>query len=130
MILCSGCFDGIHAGHAAYLLAARRLSAEYGSDVAVAVAPDAYIVDQKGRRPRWTQAQRVSALRVTGLRILSQAEPSVAETIRRERPTLFVKGLDWAGVLPLDVQQACRDVGALVVFVDTEVGHTSDDAAR
>lgn len=126
MVLCSGAFDGIHAGHVAYLNAAHKLTG-YGS-VHVAVAPDSYIRDTKQREPYWPQQQRVDA--VQGLRavdaVVIQADATPASAIRALRPAAFIKGVDWARSLPADVVAACEEVGCLIVYVDTEGTHTSE----
>ena len=124
MILASGAFDGLHAGHVRYLQAVANL----GRPLIVAVAPDSYITNAKQRKPYWTQRERaqvVSALAcVTS--VYGQGSTSVAEAIRELRPTVFVKGMDWQGKLPEDVKAACVDVGARVVFTATEATHTSE----
>ena len=117
MILGSGCFDGLHGGHARYLSALKKL-AQPGEEVVVGVAPDDYIDAHKKRKPHWTQTERHRAVVECGVKAVAHAEASVAETIRNLRPRLFVKGKDWASGLPGDVVTACREVGALMVFVD------------
>lgn len=130
MILCSGCFDGLHAGHMAYLekAATYKRPFEY---VAVAVAPDSYIRSEKNREPYWHQSERREAL--SHVRHVSftiaQMEPSAAETIEKWRPRLFIKGIDWLRTLPDDVIEACARVNARVVFVRTERTHTSEARA-
>lgn len=126
MVLCSGAFDGLHAGHVRYLGAAVRLAAP-GEAVEVAVAPDAYIVSAKRRKPRWVQADRWRTLAaVSGITPIPQQEPSVAALIAGRQPRLFVKGIDWVGKIPPDVREACRAAGTQIVFVDTDGTHTSD----
>lgn len=118
MILCSGVFDGFHSGHARYLAAAKRLRQTADEEVRVAVAPDTYAANKQGKAPCWAQLERARALcEVEGVLPLVQAEDTVADVILRQKPRLFVKGEDWAGKLPLDVIQACREVGAGIVFV-------------
>jgi len=135
MVLCSGAFDGLHAGHVRYLAAAKRLCDTQGEErpqqqepLYVAVAPDRYIVDAKGRKPRWIQADRWRVvMQVQGV---TQAYPSehasIAEDIVKLKPRLFVKGVDWAGKIPDDVRAACREAGTQIVFVDTDGTHTRD----
>ena len=125
MILCSGAFDGVHSGHVAYLEAAARLDPSL--PLVVAVAPDSYINQHKQRETRWTQHDRaivVSALRPV-TKVLLHDEPHVAALIRTQRPTYFVKGVDWVGKLPEDVMAACVEVGAVMAFVHTERTHCS-----
>ena len=125
MILCSGKFDGLHSGHVAYLQAAASLGEE---SLLVSVAPDAYIRAASGRNPSWSQPLRKAA--VEALRCVDVAyedpEHTPAALIRNEKPRLFVKGVEWAGKLPADVVAACREVGCLMVFVDTPGKHTSE----
>ena len=127
MILCSGCFDGLHAGHVAYLEAADRFRLP-DERLMVAVAPDSYIRTQKGREPFWPQLERgyaVEAIDYVDAVVLHDA-PSVAEVIRLYRPRVFVKGSDWTETtLPLDVQEACVTAGCAVEFVYTPGKHTS-----
>ena len=125
MVLGSGCFDGLHGGHARYLSALKAL-ARADEAVNVAVAPDDYIDTHKHRKPRWPQDERFRTLLECGVVPLYQSSQSVAQLILDEQPRLFVKGQDWAGKLPADVVMACQEVGALIVFVDTPGVHTSE----
>lgn len=126
MILCSGCFDGLHAGHVAYLQAAAQLRQD--EPLYVAVAPDRYIRQRKQREPRWSQAERaqtVAAVRgVTG--VITRDELDVDGTIRIFRPTLFVKGEDWTHQLPTAVVEACQETGTAIAFVHTPGRHTRE----
>lgn len=126
MILCSGAFDGLHAGHVRYLQAARRLST--GETLTVAVAPDSYIRSAKKRAPYWPQADRLQTVYALGCvdAVIPQREDSVAQVIRDYRPRVFVKGPDWRGELPADVLQACQDVGTDVQIVDTVGRHVRE----
>lgn len=124
MILASGCFDGLHSGHIAYLYMAAAV--EPSLPLVVAVAPDAYIREAKYREPRWTQRQRaetVAAIRGVS-RIVAHPEPSIAATIRALKPAYVVKGLDWLETIPQDVAAACVEVGATLTFVDAERTHS------
>ena len=125
MILCSGCFDGLHAGHVAYLEAARR----DGHLTVVAVAPDEYIRRVKGRDPRYTLADRLRVIRALACvdAALPHGADGAANTIRSQRPYEFVKGADWAGRLPADILAAAKAVGCRITIVASDVTlHTSD----
>lgn len=126
MILVSGCFDGLHAGHVRYLQAAQAYCLK--DEVLVcAVAPDEYIEHTKKRRPYWSQAERlytVGALPCVDVAIAQRTE-SVASIIAELRPRIFIKGIDWKDHLPADVVTACERVGTALAFVDTEAVHTS-----
>lgn len=130
MILCSGCFDGLHWGHVSYLYEARK-HLDPQEHVLVAVAPDDYIRRVKGRDPQWTLGERMGVMMIHTLRsrdeVTAHASDGAADVIRRYKPRLFVKGSDWKGRIPADVQDACNAVGCRIEFVDSGVRqHTSD----
>lgn len=125
MVLCSGCFDGIHAGHVAYLNAARHVGR--GGSVRVAIAPDSYIRDAKGREPYWSQLERACA--VEALTIVESAilyPSTLADVVRVYRPAMFVKGAEWRNKLPEDIIRACKEVDCEIAFVDTPGRHVSE----
>jgi len=84
VVLCSGCFDGLHAGHVAYLRLAERLC-RVNERVVVAVAGDEYIRRHKGREPVWSYFERADT--ISELRCVDQVwmhGPSgAAETLDR-----------------------------------------------
>ena len=127
MILASGAFDGLHAGHVAYLEAAKALC-EHEEVLVVAIAPDHYIEACKGRRPYWSQADRLRTVRALQCvdAAITQGTPSVATIILDYRPRMFVKGPDWIDRLPEDVQLACERAGCAMAFVDTPGHHVSE----
>jgi cytidyltransferase-like protein len=127
MILTSGAFDGLHAGHVRYLNAAKALCAD--NEVLVcAVAPDAYIEHAKLRKPYWPQRDRMTTLEALESvdAVIPQQSTSASLVIRQLRPRIFVKGPDWDGKLPEAILMACEEVGTQIVFVDTNGIHVSD----
>lgn len=127
MILTSGAFDGVHAGHVQYLEAAKALCE--GEEVLVcAIAPDDYIAAVKGRAPYWHQGDRLRTVHALACvdAVLPQQPLSVAPFIRQYRPRLFVKGPDWQDRLPEDVLLACDDVGTDIVYVNTPGTHVAE----
>lgn len=124
MVLASGAFDGLHAGHVRYLQAARR----YGSPLVVAIAPDSYILHSKHRAPYWSQMDRAATVWALDCveRVVLQQSDSVAEIIAFYHPAIFVKGADWKNRLPDDVLAACQAAGTLPQFVDTPGRHVHE----
>ena len=114
-VLADGVFDPMHYGHIRYLQAARKL----GAPLIVNIAPDSAII-AKGRLPFQTQSERASmvgALRcVDAIRLY----PSLEAALYGEHPVYLVKGNDWRDRLPDVVLKAAHDVGAVIVFTDTQ----------
>lgn len=130
MVLTSGVFDGLHAGHVAYLEAAKAFC-QHDELLVCAVAPDHYVQSAKGHAPGWTQAERrqtVCALMAVDATI-PQRQASIADLIREYRPRLLVKGADWKERLPEDVWLACSQTGTSVAFVETR-GTSCTEATR
>lgn len=130
MVLCSGVFDGLHAGHVSYLRSAAGLRLA-GESLMVAVAPDAYVRRAKLKTPRWPLGDRL--LTVAALDMVHEVGPhsdaGVADVILAHHPRLFVKGADWKGRLCADVLAACQQVGAEIVYVaERATKHTSQVA--
>lgn len=123
-VLADGCFDPLHIGHIRYLMAAESFVGSIShfmddSGLVVRVAPDVAL-KSKGRIPFQSWGERratVDALRCV-TRVVSHE--TLADAVKVERPRYLVKGSDWAGRLPSDVVEACRSVGTLVVYVDTQ----------
>jgi cytidyltransferase-like protein len=128
VILCSGVFDGLHAGHVRYLQAATQIFGPHTAKIYVAVADDAYIRRHKQREPRWTLAERVHTVEALAcvFEALVHGPDGAADAIRNVKPEFFVKGEDWRGRIPADVQKACDDVGTEIVFVNTPGRHSSE----
>ena len=126
MILCSGAFDGLHAGHIRYLRAARDVDPIQA--LRVAIAPDQYIRTVKDREPFWSQQDRAETVWAVDCvdNVILQTTQTVAQVILDLSPRYFVKGADWRGRLPEDVLAACQVVGAEIVYVDTPGRHVSE----
>ena len=128
MILTSGCFDGLHAGHIRYLQAAderRNHGPLFPEFLYCAVAPDSYIRSVKHREPYWSQADRIETLRALTVLsdVFAQGEEGLAPLIRVLRPRLFIKGIDWQGHLCAHIEHACEEIGCRIIFVETEARH-------
>ncbi len=94
IVFTNGCFDVIHAGHAAYLGEARRL----GDVLVVAVNADEQVRLQKGEgRPVFTERDRVDVLAALACvdYVTVFGEPTPHEILRRLRPDVLVKGGDY-----------------------------------
>ena len=116
IVLASGVFDILHAGHVSHLRQARDM----GDKLVVAVTGDQHVNKGPGR-PINDWYSRANVLRE--LRCVDDVvwtENSVG-SILLLKPTIFVKGIDYAAGdrWTEDVEAACRKVGAKIAFTTT-----------
>ncbi|MCY3912889.1 MAG: adenylyltransferase/cytidyltransferase family protein [Chloroflexi bacterium] len=119
IVLTNGCFDVMHAGHAAVL----RAAAAQGDFLAVGVNDDAGVRALKGPgRPMAPLADRlalVAAVRWVDA-ITALEDPTADALIRRVRPHVYVKGADYdpdAGGRELPEAATLRALDVRVVYV-------------
>jgi rfaE bifunctional protein nucleotidyltransferase chain/domain len=130
VVLANGVFDILHVGHARYLQAARAA----GDWLIVALNDDRSARVNRGpTRPLVPLQERL--ILIAALRAVDQvtwfSEPSVAATLRLIRPALHAKGTDYRPeTLPLDEQQAHRELGIQVVLVGDPKTHAASDIIR
>ena len=119
-MLVDGCFDGLHPGHLAYLEAART----YGPLLCVVADDETVRQKHPVLLPQADRARVIQALAVMRDGEVLTYPPGVfepiASTIRRVKPTHYVKGQDWQGRLPEGIVAACAAVGTEIVFTDTQ----------
>lgn len=112
-VLANGCFDVLHDGHLQHLREAR----EMGDCLIVSLTEDAHVNKGPGR-PINCWSERAELLKE--LRCVDGVVPArnACEAIRWIRPTIFVKGIDYAGMdkFTEDVAAACKEVGAELRF--------------
>ncbi|WP_420903133.1 PfkB family carbohydrate kinase [Streptomyces antimycoticus] len=123
VIATGGCFDILHAGHAAMLANARRL----GDCLIVCLNGDASVARLKGpRRPVVPVADRVTML--TALRsvdaVLVFEEDTPARALELLRPHVYVKGGDYA-VHELPEASVVENGGGHVVTLPYVSGHST-----
>ena len=116
VVLANGCFDIIHRGHVEHLSQASGM----GDVLIVSLTVD----DKVGKGPgrpinSWSdRAYVLLALKYVDEVIETE---SACDAIRRVRPDIFVKGIDYAGGdrFTEDVEAACKEVGAELRYTDT-----------
>jgi rfaE bifunctional protein nucleotidyltransferase chain/domain len=123
VVLASGCFDLLHAGHVQLLQQARRL----GDHLVVAINSDASVRRLKGaHRPIVPQHDRMETLRalecVDAVMVFEEDTP--AATIDRLRPHVYVKGDDYAG-RPLPEQAVLSRHGVQLVLIPLKHGRST-----
>lgn len=119
LVLCNGCFDGLHRGHWEFL----RRAAEFGP-LTVLLNSDASVRRLKGHnRPFVSQDARASALMATGhvrtVEVFHESNP--AAIIRKRCPDVLVRSEEYAGV-DSDVYAFIRFYGGAVVFLPRAAG--------
>ena len=117
LVLCSGCFDILHPGHLWHLQEAAQL----GEYLIVALTSDRVVREAKGEgRPVHGQNERADMLRA--LRCVDQVwiydESWPQDAIRRLRPAVYCKGIDYLGQDIVELQLV-EELGGRVVFTAT-----------
>ena len=109
-----GAFDPLHRGHIEYFRAAAGL----GVPLLCNVASDRYVrTKHPPLLPEEHRAAVVDAIRYITYTHVNQVD---TETVLRElRPRYYVKGSDWAGRLPAEQMQICREYAIEIVYLDT-----------
>ena len=122
VVLCHGCFDGLHAGHAGYLEAA----AARGDVLVASVTSDDAVEKADGTRPHLPEERRAAEL--AALPCVDHVVVCAAETglpvIERLRPDLYAKGREYAGSWDprlLAERAAVEAAGGRVLFVSGPV---------
>jgi rfaE bifunctional protein nucleotidyltransferase chain/domain/rfaE bifunctional protein kinase chain/domain len=123
IVMAGGCFDVLHAGHVAYLEAARAL----GDCLVVAMNSDAGVRRLKGpHRPLVPAEDRARVLRGLGCvdAVVEFDEPTPALLLRRLRPDVFAKGGDYlaSGIPEAPV---VTEYGGAVVTLPTLPGRST-----
>lgn len=124
LVFTNGVFDILHAGHVAYLAAARTL----GDLLIVGVNDDAGVrrLGKGPDRPINTLADRAFVLE--GLRsvdgVVGFAEDTPAEVIRALRPDVHVKGGDYDPET-MPETPVVREYGGEVVIIPLVIGHST-----
>lgn len=116
-VVTNGCFDLLHAGHVAYLEAARSL----GDALLVGLNGDASVRELKGpTRPLNTEDDR--ALVLAALECVSAVvvfpEKRAARFLSDARPDIYVKGGDYTlDTIDQDERRAVESGGGRIVFI-------------
>jgi len=117
LVVTNGCFDLLHAGHVAYLEAARAT----GDALLIGLNGDASVRALKGEdRPIVPEADR--ALVLAGLAAVDAVcifpEPRADRFLALAEPDIYVKGGDYTlETLNRDERQAVETAGGRIVFI-------------
>lgn len=117
IVLANGCFDPLHYGHLQHLQEARAM----GDRLIVALTCDEAVRLEKGEsRPFYSWEHRAAILRELRCVDVVVMSADVAAIIRKMRPAIFAKGIDYARCeFAPGVKEACADVGAVVAITQT-----------
>lgn len=128
IVLCHGVFDVLHAGHLAYLKAAKR----HGDKLIVSLTSDRFVNKGPGR-PYFSEkirAQMLLALKIVDEVVLSDS-PTAVQSINRVKPDFYVKGPDYrdmskdpTGGIYLE-KAAVEEHGGKLVFTEEETFSSS-----
>lgn len=94
IVLCHGVFDLMHLGHIRHL----QEAAKFGDYLIVSVTADRHVKKGIGR-PHFSAEQRAEAVRALGCvdEVIINDEEGAWDLIRRLRPAIYVKGVDYVG---------------------------------
>ena len=125
IVFTNGCFDLIHPGHVRYLQQAR----EQGNLLVVGINTDESVAGLKGPgRPILNLTERSEVL--LALRsvhaVVPFAEETPLELIRRVRPSVLVKGGDWA-VEEIVGREIVQEDGGKVLSLPFHEGTSTTD---
>jgi rfaE bifunctional protein nucleotidyltransferase chain/domain len=127
LVVTNGCFDILHAGHVAYLEAARR----HGDLLLVGLNSDASIRQLKGPdRPvnvEQDRARVLAALECVSAVCLFE-DPRATRFLERARPDVYVKGGDFtADELPPEERRAVEQAGGRVLIMPHVPGRSTTE---
>lgn len=125
IVLVSGAFDIIHAGHIAYLEKAKS----YGDTLIVSLTTDRFINKGPGRPvfPTEVRAKVLESLKVVDQVIISDNRTTV-DVIKTVQPDFYIKGKDYADLDTPDLRaeiEAVESVGGKFVCTDDELFSSS-----
>lgn len=124
VVLANGCFDILHHGHLLHLKAAKRM----GDVLVVSVTRDDCVNKGPGR-PVFNQDQRKELVGSIAYVDRTIIVGSSIEALRRIRPTIFVKGADYAGKIRDEDAAYCAKHGIKIAFT-TEQQYSSTQLLR
>jgi rfaE bifunctional protein nucleotidyltransferase chain/domain len=127
VVLTNGVFDLLHVGHLRYLRQARA----FGDVLVVGVNADASVRAAKPGRPLVPDTERaelVAALDPVDFVVIF-AEPTADALLRALRPSVYVKGGDYAEAT-LPEAATARALGAQIAFVPLVPGHSTSSLAE
>lgn len=127
VVLANGCFDILHRGHIEHLI-----HASYMGDVLIVSLTTDDKVNKGAGRPinNWSdRAYVLFALKFVDDVVETE---SACDAIRRIRPDVFVKGIDYADGKHFteDVEAACKEVGAELRYTDSPKRSVKDMILR
>ena len=121
LTLVDGCFDPLHAGHLAYFESAKA----FGYPLLCHVASNGYV--QRKHTPLLPLESRAAV--IDGLFVVDythlENSLSTLGVLRQLKPTVYVKGIDWEGRLPLGYLTFCAKQGTEIRFTDTMLGSST-----
>ena len=128
LVLTNGCFDLLHAGHVAYLEAARAL----GDVLVVAVNSDRSVRALKGPTRPFTPA-RDRAIVLAALACVDYVvefdDDTAERLVQRLRPDIYVKGGDYARDEPVEAA-VVRAYGGKVRILPFTSGYSTTDLVQ
>lgn len=119
-VLAVGCFDLLHPGHIAHLLAAKQ----FGS-VVVGLTEDETVLAEKGPgHPLFPWTERYNML--AAIRYVDKIIPhrNFHQTVMTAKPDIVIKGMDWKDRMEHE-REWLEEMGIKLVHLDTKPVYSS-----
>lgn len=119
-VLCVGCFDLLHYGHIAHLMAAKQFGY-----LIVGLTEDEAVTSEKGPgHPLFTWNERHSVL--AAVRYVDQIIPhrDFYQTVAVAKPSIVIKGIDWEGQMEHE-RKWLEEMGIKLLHLDTKPVYSS-----
>lgn len=115
IILCNGCWDGLHYGHLLHL----KEASTFGECLYVSVTRDEFVNKGPGRPffPQEERLEMVKALSIVHGAILCD---SSIDAIKQIEPDIFVKGPDYIGKIREEDMIYCKENDIQIVFTSSK----------
>ena len=128
IVFTSGCFDILHRGHIVYL----DFCKQQGDIVIVALNSDSSVKAYKGSdRPINNQQDRavvLASLQSVDYIVIFN-EPNPAEILRKTKPDIYIKGMDWKSKKIIE-KEIVRSYGGKVMYAPLVEGKSSTNVVE
>jgi 2-polyprenyl-3-methyl-5-hydroxy-6-metoxy-1,4-benzoquinol methylase len=119
-LLIGGAYDPIHEGHIEYF----KYVSKYGLPGVLSLDPDEYVESKHTKLlPQAARAVVLNSIKYIDYVYINS--DTTAEALALLKPTIFIKGKDWEGKLPVEEIDFCRANNIKIEYLDTKLNSSS-----